>query len=114
MKSLGYTLLLKDEPELVDRYKREHQQIWPEVAACLREAGVEEIHIYLAGRRLFMHVQIAEGIPEDVLSTLTENPSYRRWDELMRSLQEPAPEAREGEWWALLEQIFDLRWSSAH
>jgi len=26
----------------------------------------------------------------------------------MRSLQELAPEAAPGEWWALMEQVFDL------
>jgi len=26
----------------------------------------------------------------------------------MRSLQELAPEAASGEWWALMEQVFDL------
>jgi hypothetical protein len=28
----------------------------------------------------------------------------------MRSLQEPVPDAEAGEWWAAMEEVFDLNW----
>jgi hypothetical protein len=28
----------------------------------------------------------------------------------MRTLQERAPEAKSGEWWAMMELVFDLNW----
>ena len=33
----------------------------------------------------------------------------KEWDELMRAFQEKAPEAKEDEWWATMEQIYELR-----
>ena len=34
----------------------------------------------------------------------------REWDELMRGFQEPVPGAKPGEWWAGMEEVFDLDW----
>ena len=48
--------------------------------------------------------------PQRDFARLNDDPRYREWDELMRSLQEPVPEARLGEWWAEMEEIFDLNW----
>jgi len=31
-------------------------------------------------------------------------------DELMRTLQERAPEAKPDDWWAPMEEVFDLNW----
>jgi L-rhamnose mutarotase len=43
---------------------------------------------------------------------LTLDPKYREWDALMRSMQERVPEAREGEWWAEMDEVFDLDWTT--
>ncbi len=105
------TLQLRDGPGVVERYKAEHAAAWPEVIARLRRAGVLELRIYLLGRRLFMYMRAEEGFdPARDLGGLDDDPRYREWDELMRSLQEPVPEARPGEWWASMEEVFDLNW----
>jgi L-rhamnose mutarotase len=38
------------------------------------------------------------------------NPRTQQWDALMRTFQRSAPFARPGEWWAQLEEVFDLAW----
>lgn len=107
----GMTLQLRDDPEAIARYKAEHAAVWPEVIARLREAGVLEMRIFLLGRRLFMCMESREGFdPARDLEGLNDDPHSRRWDELMRTLQEPAPEARPGEWWAPMEIVFDIDW----
>ena len=103
------TLLLRDGPGIVERYKQHHRSVWPEVVTRLREVGVVEMKIYLAGRRLFMYMEAVDGFdPAREFPKLVENARYREWDELMRGFQEPAPEARSGEWWASMEEVFDL------
>jgi L-rhamnose mutarotase len=105
----GMTLLLKDEPGVIASYKRHHRSVWPEVTAQLRDIGVREMRIYLAGRRLFLYMEAADGFdPGRDFATLVAQPTYRRWDELMRSLQEPAPEAASADWWASMDLVFDL------
>jgi L-rhamnose mutarotase len=103
------TLLLKDGSEIVERYKQYHRNVWPEVIARLREIGVVEMRIYLLGNRLFMYTQTIDGfVPEREFPKLNEDARYREWDELMRGLQQSVPEVKVGEWWAPMEEVFDL------
>jgi len=111
MQSYGLTLMLQDDEEIVERYKEYHRNAWPEVVARLREIGIKEMRIYLLGRRMFMYMEAIDGfVPERDFPKLNEVPRYREWDELMRTLQEPAPEAKPGEWWAGMDEVFDLNW----
>jgi L-rhamnose mutarotase len=103
------TLLLQDGADVVERYRQYHRHAWPEVIVRLREIGIVEMRIFLLGRRLFMYMQTVDGFaPEDEFPKLTQDARYREWDELMRTLQRPAPEAKPGEWWAAMEEVFDL------
>ena len=109
MQSYGMTLMLKDDEEIAERYRRYHRVVWPEVIVRLREVGIVEMRIYLLGRRLFMCMEAVDGFaPERDFPKLADDPRYREWDELMRGLQQPAPEAKAGEWWASMEEVFDL------
>ena len=111
MQSYGLTLLLKDDADVIDRYKRYHREAWPEVIARLKEIGIIEMKIFLIGRRLFMYMEAVDGFdPDRDFPKLNDLPRYREWDELMSSMQERVPEARDGEWWAAMEEVFDLNW----
>ncbi len=111
MQSYGLTLLLKDDADVIDRYRRYHREAWPEVIARLKEIGIIEMKIFLIGRRLFMYMEAVDGFdPDRDFPKLNELPRYREWDVLMSSMQERVPEAREGEWWAAMEEVFDLNW----
>jgi len=48
MQRVGFVLKVKED--LLDEYKRRHEQVWPEMLAALREAGWHIIAFY-AGRR---------------------------------------------------------------
>ena len=111
MRSYGLTLLLKDDAEVIENYKRYHREAWPEVIARLKEIGITEMRIYLLGRRLFMYMEAEDGFDADQdFPKLNDLPRYRDWDALMSSMQERVPEAKQGEWWAAMEQVFDLNW----
>ena len=103
------TLMLKDDDRIVERYKEYHRHAWPEVLARLRAVGIKEMRIYLLGRRMFMYMEAVDGFePERDFPKLNEVSRYREWDELMRTFQERAPEAKPGDWWAPMEEVFDL------
>jgi L-rhamnose mutarotase len=111
VQSYAMTLLLKEDPRVVEHYKAEHQRVWPEVLARLRECGITEMRIYLLGSRMFMYYEASDSFdPNRDLPRLTDDPTYRRWDELMRTMQEPVVEAKPEEWWAKMEPVFDLNW----
>ena len=48
------TLELKNDPELIEAYVREHSRVWPEVQAGIRDVGILDMQIYALGGRLFM------------------------------------------------------------
>ena len=109
MQSYGMTLMLKDDDEIVERYKEYHRKAWPEVVSRLRENGIMEMRIYLLGRRMFMYMEALDGFdPDRDFPKLNDVPRYREWDELMRTMQERAPEAPADQWWAPMEEVFDL------
>lgn len=111
MRSYGLTLQLRDDPEAIARYKEHHQRVWPGVVARLRAVGVTEMKIFLTVRRLFMYIETDDQFdPARDFARINEDPISQEWDVLMRGLQERVPEARDGEWWALMEQVFDLDW----
>jgi len=41
-------------------------------------------------------------------SRVASDPKVAQWETLMRSLQEPAPGRRDGEWWAEMHPVFQF------
>jgi L-rhamnose mutarotase len=104
-------LNLRDDPKLIARYRHEHAQAWPEVLVRLREIGVTEMKIFLLGRSMFMYCETRDGFdPSTDFARSNDDPTYRKWDELMRTMQQRVDEAKPGEWWAMMEPVFDLNW----
>ena len=113
MKCFGLTLCLQDDPAKIALYKEHHQKVWPGVIARLREVGVQEMKIFLRDRRMFMYIETTDEFePRRDFVRVNEDPISKEWNELMSTLQERAPEASPDEWWAPMEQVFDLNWGT--
>lgn len=104
------TLNLKNDPSLIAAYRRHHERVWPEVLRSLREAGVEQMDIYLLGRQLVMVVELSDGLDfrHAFAAHMASSPRVAEWERLMKSLQEPSSLAAEGEWWTVMEPVFRL------
>ncbi|RPI48669.1 MAG: L-rhamnose mutarotase [Acidobacteria bacterium] len=104
------TVNLKDDPATIETYRRYHREVWPEVQASLRRSGVERMVIHLLGRRLVMVVEMRDGLDYRVAfrSHAASSARVAEWEQLMKSFQEPPPEAPPGEWWAVMEPVFQL------
>jgi L-rhamnose mutarotase len=104
------TVNLRDDPAAIAAYREHHRRVWPEVVESLRQAGVNRMDIHLLGRRVVMIVEVNDGV--DLRSMLaahrSSNGRVEEWERLMKSLQEPAPDAPPGEWWAVMEPVFHL------
>ena len=110
MKTYALTVNLKDDPQVIEAYKKHHAATWPEVIAALKAVGVLEMKIFLLGRRLFMFYKAEDDfVPSiDMPRYLTLHPRCQEWEDLMTTFQEPVPEAQPGEKWAAMEMVFDL------
>lgn len=103
------TLDLKKDAALIAEYKRFHQKIWPEITQSIRDAGVEDMEIYLLGTRMFMIMEVNESFSFDrKASSDQNNPKVREWEALMWKFQQPLEGAAPGEKWLLMERIFTL------
>jgi L-rhamnose mutarotase len=104
------TLDLRDDPAAIAAYRDHHAHAWPEVVRSLRHAGVRSMDIYLLGRRLVMILELQDGLDLHRVFErhAASGPKVAEWERLMNTLQQPAPGARAGEWWAAMEPIFRL------
>jgi L-rhamnose mutarotase len=103
------TLDLKNDPALIEEYKRHHQKIWPEITKSIRDSGIKDMEIYLLGTRMFMIMEVNESFAFDEKSELDRNnPRVQQWEQLMWKFQQPLPGARPGEKWLLMERVFKL------
>jgi L-rhamnose mutarotase len=103
------TLDLKRDPALIAQYKRFHEKIWPEITKSIRDAGVEDMEIYVRGTRMFMIMEVNESFSfEKKAKSDQENPKVREWEALMGKFQQPLGDAAPGEKWLRMERIFKL------
>jgi L-rhamnose mutarotase len=103
------TLDLKNNPALIAEYKRYHQKIWPEISQSIKDAGIEDMEIYLLGTRMFMIMEVNESFSLEAKAQADrENPKVQEWENLMWKFQQSLPEAEPGEKWLLMERIFKL------
>ncbi len=103
------TLDLKDDPKLIAEYKRYHEKIWPEITKSIKDAGIQDLEIYLHGTRMFMILKVDESFSfEKKAQTDQQNPKVQEWENLMWKFQQALPEARPGEKWLLMERVFKL------
>jgi len=100
---------LQDDPKLIAEYRRHHEKIWPEITKSIKDSGIEDLEIYQLGTRLFMVMEVGENFSFAAKAKVDrENAKIQEWENLMWKFQKPLPNAKPGEKWMLMEQIFKL------
>ncbi|TAN04861.1 MAG: L-rhamnose mutarotase [Rhodanobacteraceae bacterium] len=109
---LYYALDLHDDPELIAEYERWHraENIWPEVVASIRAAGILDLEIFRAGNRLVMVLDVPEDYSVEAKATAdAADPRMQAWEALMWRFQRALPFAKPGEKWLPMTRLFSLR-----
>lgn len=85
MKRNAFAMRLK--PGCEAEYKKRHDEIWPELKAELRKAGVSDYSIYLDSRTntLFAFQYLAEDATDGELPKL---PVVKKWWHMMADLMD--------------------------
>lgn len=90
-----------------EEYIRRHNEIWEDLVAVLKEAGVENYSIWIVENELFGYYQCAKGI--DFASKIQANsPIVEKWNEYMKEVMDMPIDERTGVQ-PLLEQVFYLK-----
>ncbi|MCE5346078.1 MAG: L-rhamnose mutarotase [Bacteroidales bacterium] len=103
------TLKLKDDPELIAKYRDVHRNVWPEVKEGIGEVGITNMEIFINGNTLFMIVDTVEGFDrERDFARLAQLPRQAEWEAFVARFQDADPGASSGEKWMEAEKIFSL------
>jgi L-rhamnose mutarotase len=84
---VAFTMKLK--PNIIDEYKRRHDEIWPELVALIREQGISDYSIFLDEQTLTLFaVQKVSSNTASSNIKLRENEIMKRWWAYMADLME--------------------------
>ena len=111
VKRYCQTLSFKDNPKLIEEYKKRHskEEFWPEIKAGIKEVGILEMEIYILGTRLFMIVEASPDFDwETAFAKLATLSRQEEWEEYMSIFQVASPGATSAEKWKMMDRMFHL------
>lgn len=109
MNKYCFALDLKDDPALIKAYEEYHRQIWPEIVASIKDAGITKLEIYRYANRLMMLMEVDDSYcPERKAAMDAANEKVQDWEKLMWNYQQALPGVKPGEKWMLMNKIFEL------
>ena len=93
MQYFGLTLELKDDPDVIAKYKEYHAEPWPEPLEGAKEVGVIDMKIFLLGTRMFMFMTAVDDFePErDFTRYMEQNPKARELGRPYAELSRKSP-----------------------
>jgi len=106
---------LKDDLKLIEEYKKLHAKdaVWPEITEGMKQVGIIDMEIYIAGTNLFMIMDTKVDFDhEKAMAQLAKLPKQAEWETLVSKYQETNHTASAGEKWRVLERIFKMDKSS--
>lgn len=104
-------LSLKNDPQLIEDYKKVHAPgaVWPEITQGMKEVGILDMEIYLQGTQLFMIMETVAGFDhEKAMAELSTKPKQGEWETYVSRFQQTSANATADEKWQLMERIFKL------
>lgn len=111
VKRFVQTMELRDDPELIGLYRRAHSEpeFWREINEGIRQVGILEMEVYLAGTRLVMIVDApADFRWDEAMARLAQLPRQAEWEDYVARFQQCAEGQTSDEKWLMMERIFHL------
>ena len=101
-----YAYQLRIKPDAIEEYEHEHQRVWPELLAKLKQVGISDYSIFRRGQELVLSLTVDDL--DKALDELDRDPVNQRWQVFMSRLFEPVPGIQEGERFAMMKEVFYL------
>lgn len=80
-----YCFVIELEPGSEDEYKRRHDELWPELASAIRDAGISNFSLFRRGLEVIGYCE-CEPDGATAFGELAETEVDRRWSESMSDL----------------------------
>lgn len=104
MKRYGRAIKIK--PERFEEYKKIHSEVWPEVLKTITECNIKNFSIYHKDGWLFSYFEYMGNDFEKDMRKMAKDPVSQKWQEICGDMQIPPENRKDGEWWAVMEEVF--------
>ncbi len=94
-RPLAFRMQLK--PGVSAEYERRHDELWPDLAAALRKAGIHDYSIFLDEETMSLFA-VLRLRPDNTKDALPLEPVMKRWWDYMADLMEVHPDNKPVEW----------------
>ena len=102
----NYAWVLEVRPGYEEEYKKRHDEIWPEMTAALRAAGIRNYNIFRHGLTLFGYFETDDL--GRTIAILAKDPVNARWGKSMAPIMKIEVDERRGGFPFLLPQQFHM------
>jgi L-rhamnose mutarotase len=100
--------VIKVKPEKFDFYKKLHAHPWEGVNKKLKECNIRNYSIFYRNGYLFSYLEYTGDNWDADMKKIAADSTIQAWWQLTDPCQEPVHFAKEGEWWADMEEVFHL------
>jgi L-rhamnose mutarotase len=108
MQRMGQILGLK--AEAVKEYVRVHADVWPEILAMIAACNIKNYSIYLKEPEnlIFAYYEYHGTDYAADMAKMAADPKTQEWWSVCMPMQQPLETRKEGEWWAMMEEVFHV------
>jgi L-rhamnose mutarotase len=106
-----FALDLKDDPQLIERYRAWHEPgaVPLAVTRSIRDADIVDMQIWLTGNRMFMIMETGPSFSFEAKARADmASDDVQAWERLMWEFQQALPFAAPGEKWMPMSRIYAL------
>ncbi|MEM5494347.1 L-rhamnose mutarotase [Hoeflea sp. AS16] len=106
MQRMGMVIGLK--PEKIAEYKRLHAAVWPEILDMISKCNIRNYSIFLKEPEnlLFGYWEYHGTDFEADAAKMAADPKTQEWWDICMPCQQPLETRKDGEWWAMMEEVF--------
>jgi L-rhamnose mutarotase len=106
MQRMGMVIGLK--PEKIAEYKRLHAAVWPEILDTISKCNIRNYSIFLKEPEnlLFGYWEYHGTDFEADAAKMAADPKTQEWWDVCMPCQQPLDTRKDGEWWAMMEEVF--------
>ena len=102
MQRVAFLLRLRQGSE--EAYDKAHAEVWPEMLALLKRAGISEYSIFRRDQLLFLSMQVENF--DEVWARIEADPVNTRWQQAMDTYFAPLDPLRPGERLPMMREVF--------
>jgi L-rhamnose mutarotase len=96
------------KPDRIDDYKRLHADAWPDILAMISACNITNYSIYLREPEnlLFGYWEYTGDNFAADAAKMAADPRTQEWWDICMPCQDPLATRKDGEWWAMMEEVF--------